>query len=161
MMVAIDKGRNMTIEGDFFDREYNPNRQHDQYLKPQGKSIPRVLIIDDDDLVRTLLFDFLNTRGYEVTVASSGIEGLEKLKHSLFDIVITDLKMPEMDGLTLTKKIKEMKREIEIIVVTGYGTTDAEVEAMQSGVSGFLRKPFRLEDILGMLEKVQAKRKGS
>jgi DNA-binding NtrC family response regulator len=104
-----------------------------------GKSL---LIVDDDALIRSFMTTVLAEDGYGVEEAASGGEGLSKLKGGAFDLVITDLRMPDMSGLDLMAKAKEMDTDCRWVVITAYGSIKNAVEAMKIGASDYLTKPF-------------------
>ena len=107
----------------------------------------QVLVIDDDAVVGRSFDRVLSDKGYEVSTALSGEEALETLENSKFDVVFTDIKMPGMDGLEVTERIKARCPWTPVVVITGYGTEDNEVKASVLGASGFVRKPLTPEII--------------
>ena len=107
----------------------------------------QVLVIDDDAVVGRSFDRVLSDKGYEVSTALSGEEALETLENSNFDVVFTDIKMPGMDGLEVTERIKARCPWTPVVVITGYGTEDNEVKASVLGASGFVRKPLTPEII--------------
>ena len=113
----------------------------------------QVLVIDDDAVVGRSFDRVLSDKGYEVSTALSGEEGLETLENSKFDVVFTDIKMPGMDGLEVTERIKARCPWTPVVVITGYGTEDNEVKASVLGASGFVRKPLTPE----MIENITLK----
>src|SRR6266540_888485 len=102
----------------------------------------RILVIDDEAIVRTSCSRTLVPEGYEVILAANGIEGLRMLGEEKFDLVLTDLKMPDMDGIEVLKRIKENWPATEVIIVTGYQTVDTAVKAIKLGAFDYLEKPF-------------------
>ncbi len=119
----------------------------------------RILIIDDEDIVRTSCQRILEPEGYTVETAKSGPEGLNLLSRNVFDLVLTDLKMPDMDGIEVLRKIKEMWSDIETIIMTGYGTVSTAVKAMKIGAFDYIEKPFSPEELLKMISKVLERKK--
>ena len=107
----------------------------------------RVLAVDDDEEVRRLISLVLGPKGYQVTIAESGRAALEHLEREPFDLVITDLKMPEMDGLALLKECKTRYPEMEVMVLTAYGTIQSAVYAMKRGAIDYVTKPFSVSDL--------------
>mgnify|MGYP005857109489 CR=1 FL=1 len=103
----------------------------------------RVLVIDDDPLMREFLAEALRRGGYAVDVEMSGAAGVERFSRDHHDIVITDLKMPGMDGLTVLRRVRELDAEVQVILMTAYGTIDSAVAALREGASDYLLKPFR------------------
>jgi DNA-binding NtrC family response regulator len=108
----------------------------------------KILITDDDIDLRELLTEAVKNWGYEVSVARDGDEALRKLRMERFDIVITDLMMPGMDGLALLQKIKDLDKEILVIIITGYATIETAVKAIESGAYDYIAKPFRLDELM-------------
>ena len=102
----------------------------------------RILIGEDEERLRRLLQMLLSTKGYDLTLTADGKEAFEKFNDAQFDLVITDLRMPNMDGLTLLRKIREQNQEIPIIVITAFGSIENAVEAMQAGAIDYVTKPF-------------------
>ena len=126
-----------------------------------GKSI---LIVDDDDLIRSFITTVLVEDGYWVEEAKSGGEGLGKLKGGPFDLVMTDLRMPDMSGLELIREGQEISPDTRWIIITAYGSIKNAVEAMKIGASDYLTKPFRDPDELRhvvrrVMREVEAERK--
>ena len=107
----------------------------------------QVLVIDDDAVVGRSFDRVLSDKGYEVSTVLSGEEALDTMKDSEFDVVFTDIKMPGIDGLEVTERIKERCPWTPVVVITGYGTEDNEARAAVLGASGFVRKPLTPEII--------------
>ncbi|MBI4949523.1 MAG: sigma-54-dependent Fis family transcriptional regulator [Deltaproteobacteria bacterium] len=108
----------------------------------------KILITDDDGDLRELLTEAVKNWGYTVSVAKDGEEALRKLRMERYDIVITDLMMPVMDGLALLKRIKELDSEILVIIITGYATIETAVKAIEAGAYDYIAKPFRLDELM-------------
>jgi DNA-binding NtrC family response regulator len=113
----------------------------------------QVLVIDDDAVVGRSFDRVLSDKGYEVSTALSGEEALDTMNNTDFDLVFTDIKMPGMDGLEVTERIKARCPWTPVVVITGYGTEDNEAKASVLGASGFVRKPLTPE----MIESVTLK----
>ena len=113
----------------------------------------QVLVIDDDAVVGRSFDRVLSEKGYEVSTALSGEEALETINETNFDVVFTDIKMPGMDGLEVTERIKARCPWTPVVVITGYGTDDNEAKASVLGASGFVRKPLTPE----MIESITMK----
>lgn len=120
-------------------------------------SANKILIVDDEEIIVRLLSMSLRSDGYETVTAFNGEQGLEKFRSEAPDIVVTDIKMPGMDGLELLKKIKEINVETEVIIVTGHGDIDSTITALQYGASDFINKPVRDEALAIALERAKAK----
>lgn len=111
------------------------------------KSKAKILIVDDEQNIREVLSIFLKDEGYTVSVAIDGKSALETIKNDIFDLVITDLKMPKVSGFDLLKSIKETSPETVVVIITAYGTTESAVEAMKLGAFDYIQKPFKINDI--------------
>src|SRR5918995_1647293 len=123
-------------------RDYQPNRLF-QSRRPEimDAGRERILIVDDEENVLALCQTILQKRGYEVERASTAEEALDRLESELFDVVITDLKMPGMSGLDLLSKGKALNPFMPFIMLTGFGTVHSAVEAMKEGAYDYLIKP--------------------
>ncbi len=108
----------------------------------------RILIVDDERTIRESLELLLNEEKFETQTASNGKDALSLLQHTNFDIMITDLKMPEMDGLTLVRKCQNLCPDTSIIIITAHGSLDSAIEALRSGAFDYILKPFDLDDVL-------------
>lgn len=111
------------------------------------KSKAKILIVDDEQNIREVLSIFLKDEGYTVSVANDGKSALEAVKNDIFDLVITDLKMPKFSGFDLLKSIKETSPATVVVIITAYGTTESAVEAMKLGAFNYIQKPFKINDI--------------
>lgn len=125
--------------------------------KPSSPINSRILIVDDDDTIRVLMNEFLTTLGYECHTASGGLDALDILEKNPVDVVITDIIMPGMDGLELTRQIKE-QYDYEIIVMTGFAGEYSYEEVIQRGASDFVFKPVRYEELHLRLQRVLRER---
>jgi PAS domain S-box-containing protein len=119
--------------------------------------VEKILIVDDEKIIVRLLSMSLQSDGYETITAGNGQEALEVFKAESPDIVITDIKMPVMDGLELLRKIKEIDADNEVIIVTGHGDIDSTITALQYGASDFINKPVRDEALAIALERAKDK----
>lgn len=108
----------------------------------------KILIIDDDSGLRKSLSAFLSKNGYNVKTAPGGKAGLKIIKNEKIDLVLLDIRMPEMDGITTLKKIKELNKTLNIIIITGFGSIETAVEAMKNGAIDYVKKPFNLKNLL-------------
>jgi excisionase family DNA binding protein len=109
---------------------------------------PRLLIVDDELAVRDLLSKTLTMADYDVDMAADGHAAIERLRAVAYDLLITDLKMPGMDGLSVIREARKINADLPVIVITGYSTEASAIEAINLGVAGYLTKPFRLPRIL-------------
>jgi len=114
----------------------------------------RILLIDDEILKLMTLSDTLLERGYEVETCESGKEALERFENSTFDIIIVDLKLPDISGLDLLKEFKQKEPDTAVVMMTAYGTIDVAVEAMRLGAHDFVAKPFLNDELLMKIERV-------
>ena len=114
---------------------------------------PNVLVVDDDADLRRLLGMRLQSAGYKPLVASSGEEALARLAVSRPRAVITDLRMPGMDGMALFERIHAVDPSLPVIILTAHGTIPDAVSAAQSGVFGYLTKPFEAPELLALLAR--------
>ena len=105
-------------------------------------STGKILVVDDEDIVRTSCSRTLSPEGYDVRLAKNGAEGLKMASEERFDLVLTDLKMPDMDGIEVLRIIKEKWPETAVIIVTGYQTVDTAVKAIKLGAYDYIEKPF-------------------
>lgn len=119
---------------------------------------PRVLVVDDDAVVGKSFERVLTGKGYAVETAMSGKEAFEKYAGGEFDAVFMDLRMPGQDGLEVAKRIKEMNPWLPLVIVTGYGTEEAEATARQIGVDGFVHKPLTPSMIEDLAVRMVAKK---
>jgi DNA-binding NtrC family response regulator len=121
--------------------------------------LTNVLVIDDDKYIRDACRQILVKDHYRVTEAEEGLQGLEFLKKEVYDIVILDLKMPGISGMSVLKKIKENHLDTAVIIITGYATVESAVEAMKIGANDFLPKPFTPDALRVIIKRVAEKRK--
>jgi len=114
---------------------------------------PRILVIDDEAIVRVSCQRALAPESYDVEATSRGDEALKRLAEENFDIVLTDLKMPDMDGIEVLKKIKESWPQLVVIIITGYGTVSTAVQAIKLGAFDYIEKPFTPDDIIAIVKR--------
>ena len=112
-----------------------------------------ILVVDDEEKMRHLLSIMLSRKGHRVDQARDGMEALEMIKSMPFDMVITDIKMPRMDGTALLKKITEMEIPCPVVFITAFATVESAVEAMRQGAVDYITKPFEEERILLTVER--------
>ena len=118
---------------------------------PAGR--PRVLVVDDEASIRDLLSKTLALAEYDVDLAPDGRTALERLRIIPYDLLITDLKMPGVDGLAVIREARRLKADIPVIIITGFSTEASAIEALNLGVSGYLTKPFRVPRVLAVAAK--------
>lgn len=114
----------------------------------------KVLVVDDDKKIRTLLLDTLSALGYKTIGARDGEEALALLEKQKPDVVISDIKMPKLSGLSLLRNIKDKDPKIPVLMITGYNFTYTKDQALDSGADGFLAKPFRISKIEELMQSV-------
>ncbi len=108
---------------------------------------PRILVVDDEESIREFLEIMLKKEGYEVTCAEDGAKARDLLTKKSFDLVISDLQMPNMTGIELLKYVKESYPELVFMMITAFGTTESAVEAMKMGAYDYLTKPFKIDEV--------------
>ncbi|HJT19389.1 MAG TPA: sigma-54 dependent transcriptional regulator [Nitrospira sp.] len=113
-----------------------------------------ILLVDDEPLMRLSMVDALEAVGYEVHAAASGTEGIEAVRRASFDLVITDLRLPGADGLSVLKAAKDKAPETEVVVITAHGSVETAVGAMKFGAFDYMTKPFQMEELLLIVERV-------
>ncbi len=118
-----------------------------------GATRPRVLVVDDEASIRDLLAKTLALAEYDVDVAPDGRSALERMRLYPYDLLIADLKMPGMDGLTVIREAKRYKADLPVIIITGFSTESSAIEAVNLGVAGYLTKPFRVPQVLAAAAK--------
>lgn len=116
------------------------------------KEHPSILVVDDELLIRDLLYDFFSGQGWNISVAENGEKALEIMKSKQVDLVLTDLKMPEMDGLQLTDELKRNHPNIPVVVMTGYPSVDTAVTALRQRVHDYVVKPFNINQLFKTID---------
>jgi excisionase family DNA binding protein len=114
---------------------------------------PRVLVVDDEATIRDLLSKTLALAEYDVDMAPDGRTALERLRIIPYDLLITDLKMPGVDGLSVIREARRLKADLPVIIITGFSNEASAIEAVNLGVSGYLTKPFRVPRVLAAAAK--------
>jgi DNA-binding NtrC family response regulator len=113
---------------------------------------PKILVIDDEEIVRISCKKCLEPEGYDVSVAGTGIEGMKLAKENRYDLILTDLKMPDMDGMEFLVNIKETQHEVKVIMITGYSTVDHAEEAIRLGAHNYIEKPFTPDTLIAAVK---------
>jgi DNA-binding NtrC family response regulator len=113
-----------------------------------------ILVIDDEQGIRDLLGTLLRRKGYDVVLAESGRKGLELFRQARPDLIVLDLKMPEMDGLTVLQQIRTLDLRKPVVILTGAGTADAAEQARALGVTEFIEKEFSLHRLGDALKRL-------
>ena len=122
-----------------------------RHTPPVGR--PRILVVDDEESIRELLSKTLALADYEVDLAPDGRTALDRLRLISYDLLITDLRMPGVDGLTVIREARRLKAELPVIIITGYSSEASAIEAINLGVQGYLTKPFRVPRVLAAAAK--------
>lgn len=117
----------------------------------------RILVVDDQSGMCDFLSHYLKTRGYEAEVAHSAEEALEALKKSEFDLVLSDIMMPFVDGLDLLREIKKSRPGVAVILMTAYASLDKAMKAIKYGAADLLIKPFEMSALVAVVEKTLGK----
>jgi len=114
---------------------------------------PRILIVDDEPVIRDILTEFLSLEGYDIDTAQDGLEARDKILSGAYTVVLSDLKMPNLDGMQLLQFINDRRIPTIPIIMTGYGTIETAIEAMKAGAYDYILKPFKMEDIIRILDR--------
>ncbi len=119
---------------------------------------PKILLIDDDVSHAEIAGEALARANYDVTLAHSGDDGLRKFRESEFDVVLTDLRLPDTDGMQVLRRIKATDADVEVVIITGYGSVEKAVEALHEGAYSFLEKPLNKESLRNTVAKALERR---
>jgi excisionase family DNA binding protein len=114
---------------------------------------PRVLVADDEASVREVLARTLALADYDVETVADGSAAIERLRLAEFDLLVTDLKMPGVDGLGVIREARRLRPSLPVVIVTGFSSEASAIEAIDLGVSGYLTKPFRIPKVLAVAAK--------
>ncbi len=115
----------------------------------------KILLIEDEKITRITLTNTLRKEGYQVVNSETGRDGLDHFRREHFDVVITDLRLPKMNGLDILKAVKEISPDCFVIVITAYATVETAVEALKMGAYDYLTKPFSPDKLLSMLDHIR------
>lgn len=116
-------------------------------------SRPKILVLDDEEIVRVSCKKCLTPEGYDVDVAANGVEGLAMTENNRYDVILTDLKMPDMDGMEFLAKVKERHPDTKVIMITGYSTVEHAVKAMRMGAYNYIEKPFTPDALIDAVKE--------
>jgi putative nucleotidyltransferase with HDIG domain len=114
---------------------------------------PRVLVVDDEKVIREILSDFLTMEGYVVRTVEDGMAALRELQLRPYDLVISDLKMPQMGGIELLENISAKNLNVLTVIMTGFGTVETAIEAMKKGAYDYILKPFKVEEVVHVVQR--------
>ena len=113
---------------------------------------PSILVVDDELLIRDLLYDFFTGHGWDISVAEDGEKALQVMRAKEFDLLLTDIKMPEMDGLDLTSQVKESHPDLPVVLMTGFPSVDTAVQALRMKADDYVIKPFNINQLYKLIE---------
>lgn len=116
----------------------------------------RIMVVDDEKEIRELFKDVLESRGYEVITCDGGQSAIDTIKESPVFAAFIDIRMPGLDGVSTLKEIKSIRPETNVVMITGYTRDEAVEEALKLGCFVCLMKPFKLRDVLGVIEVMEA-----
>jgi DNA-binding NtrC family response regulator len=119
----------------------------------------RILFVDDDKDILSMVEQYLKMQGYDITTVDSGLKALDLVKDQEIDVVFTDYKMPEFNGLELLAAIKQYRPDVEVVVVTGYGSMESAVQAMKFGSYDYMQKPFKLDHLKLIIDRIVEEKK--
>jgi DNA-binding NtrC family response regulator len=120
----------------------------------------RVLLVDDETIFTKNMSKLLKNRGYTVTAANSGDAAIRELEQNPADVIVLDLKMPGMDGITTLKEIMKLGLFTETLILTGHGSIDSALEAMKLGAHDYLTKPCEIDELVAKIESAWGKKQG-
>ena len=123
-----------------------------------SRGIPRVLVVEDDDAMRDLLVEELAEAGFQVQAAANGREGVERVRREPVDLVITDLRMPEVDGFDLIRDVVATPHSPHIVMITAFGSIETAIRAVKLGAYDYITKPFEMEELILVADKALAER---
>jgi len=128
-------------------------------ILPPVQERPRVLVVDDEKFIRDILADFLGMEGYEVRTAEDGQAALSEMSKSAYDVVISDLKMPKMGGIELLDEIAKRTPNVLTVIMTGFGTVETAIDAMKRGAYDYVLKPFKVEEVVHIIQRALEKQR--
>ncbi|HXQ32538.1 MAG TPA: response regulator, partial [Anaerolineales bacterium] len=122
-------------------------------------SAGNILVVDDDQNLIELIGLKLRSGGYEVTSASSGVDALQAAKQNIFDLCVLDLRLADQDGISLMRELHKINPDVRVIILTGYGSVESAVQAMQEGAYSYLTKPFNTQELLLQISRALENRR--
>src|SRR5690349_8333188 len=114
----------------------------------------RILIADDEASIRDGLVDVLTDEGYQATGVANGAEAISAIAQCGYDIVVTDLRMPEIDGLEVLRRVRELSPQTLVLLITAYASVETAVEALRNGAHDYILKPLLVEDVLSKIHRL-------
>ncbi len=121
-------------------------------------TLSRILVVDDEEAFRTALTARLKVRGFDTTAVGTGREALDEIKKTSYDVILLDIKMPEMNGIEALAEIKKINPLLDVIILTGHASVDAAVEITKLGGYDYVLKPCPLDELLGKIEEAHEKK---
>mgnify|MGYP005836624425 CR=1 FL=1 len=122
------------------------------------KSSPKILIVDDEERFRTTMCKLLTIRGFDAVAVEGGPEAIEHAKEQPCDVVILDVRMPEMSGVDVLAEIKKVDADIEVIIMTGYASVDTAKEILTRGAYDYMLKPYSIDELVEKIEAANERR---
>jgi len=126
-------------------------------LNPEKKKLTqeeKILIVDDEEIMRSFLLDVFVDEGYDLDLAANGEEALEKISQNKYQLIITDIRMPGVDGTEVLRKAKEVNPKTEVIIITGYATPQIKQKCQRLGAAYYIAKPFQINQIRALVNKL-------
>jgi DNA-binding NtrC family response regulator len=145
----------------YVPRERKAERQVADRAKEEKPGRPRVLLMEDEPSLAQGLKMVLSKRGYEVDLAATGLRALGSLGMKPFDLLVADLRLPDMDGIDVLRTVKETWPETQVIVITGYASVPSAVDSMKLGALDYLPKPFTMDEFMGAVDKAAREKTGT
>lgn len=136
------------------ERKTKESSNNKEEIQKKKSSYYKVLVVDDEESMRNMMLALLSRVGHQCITASNGIEALNRIKPNKVDVVITDIVMPEMDGITLTKEMLILYPNLPIMVMTGHAQEYSVESAIAAGARDFIKKPFSIEEFMLRLKKM-------
>lgn len=121
---------------------------------PENKDTVRVLVVDEEEDFGSAVATRLRRRGFAASAVFAGRDALRLVQETRYDVMVLDLKMPEMDGVEVLREVRRLDPNLQVVVLTGHGTVETGIEGMQLGASDFLRKPLAIENVCTVIETV-------
>jgi len=119
-----------------------------------------ILIVDDDPRIQILLQQLLKAKGHEGFVAENGACAIEVVRKHAFDLIITDLRMPKMNGMDLLREVKALYPDLPVLMVTAYASDETTVESVKLGVFDYMDKPFKIDDLMSAIDRALSAPRG-
>jgi len=116
--------------------------------------MPRILLAEDDEIMRISVSDSLKKQGWQVEEAEDGLQALALFERRQYNLIISDIRMPGMDGLTLLKKVRQQSPETAIVIMTAYGSVDAAIDCLRQGATDYVLKPFDMDDLIIRISRI-------